>query len=202
MAYADEGVELRKAGINLPVMIMNPEESTFDAIIENNLEPDIYSFELFNQFDHLFETSRIAQYPVHIEIETGMNRLGFDVDEMKKFGETLNQTDCFKVKSVFSHLAASEDPAQDDFTFQQHTKFVSASNELEKMLRYSFIKHIANSAAIIRHPVLQMDMVRLGIGMYGVDAANTRSLELQTVATLKIYNCSNKTFKDRRICKL
>ena len=185
VAYADEGVELRKAGIHLPVMIMNPEESTFDAIVENDLEPDLYSFELLHQFDAYLKRLGLQQYPVHIEIETGMNRLGFDTADMKKLGEIINQTDSFKIRSVFSHLAGSEDPAEDDFTLQQHAKFISASNELEKALGYSFIKHMANSAAIIRHPLLQMDMVRLGIGMYGVDAANTRSLELQAVATLK-----------------
>jgi alanine racemase len=185
VAYADEGVELRKSGIHLPVMIMNPEESTFDAIVENDLEPDIYSFELLHQFDAYLKRLGIQQYPVHIEIETGMNRLGFNAADIRKLGEVLNQTDRFKIRSVFSHLAGSEDPAEDDFTLQQHAKFIRASNELEEMLEYSFIRHIANSAAIIRHPLLQMDMVRLGIGMYGVDAANTRSLELQPVATLK-----------------
>jgi len=185
VAYADEGVELRKAGIHLPVMIMNPEESTFDAIVENDLEPDIYSFELLHQFDSYLKRVGLQQYPVHIEIETGMNRLGFDTADVKKLGRIITQTDSFKVRSVFSHLAGSEDPAEDDFTLQQHSKFITASNNLEKILEYAFIKHIANSAAIIRHPLLQMDMVRLGIGMYGVDAANTRSLELQPVATLK-----------------
>jgi len=185
VAYADEGVELRKAAIHLPVMIMNPEESTFDAIVDNDLEPDIYSFELLHQFDAYLKRLGIQQYPIHIEIETGMNRLGFDSAYIKDLGEALNETDSFKVRSVFSHLAGSEDPAEDKFTLQQHAKFIAASNELEKVLGYSFIKHIANSAAIIRHPLLQMDMVRLGIGMYGVDAAKTKSLELQPVATLK-----------------
>ena len=185
VAYADEGVELRKAAIHLPVMIMNPEESTFDAIVDNDLEPDIYSFELLHQFDAYLKRLGIQQYPIHIEIETGMNRLGFDSAYIKELGESLNETDSFKVRSVFSHLAGSEDPAEDKFTLQQHAKFITASNELEKVLGYSFIKHIANSAAIIRHPLLQMDMVRLGIGMYGVDAAKTKSLELQPVATLK-----------------
>ena len=185
VAYADEGVELRKAGIHLPVMIMNPEESTFDAIVENDLEPDIYSFELLHQFSAYLERLGLQQYPVHIEIETGMNRLGFDTADIKKLGEALIQTDRFKVRSFFSHLAGSEDPAEDEFTLQQHEKFIIASNELEKIVGYSFIKHIANSAAILRHPLLQMDMVRLGIGMYGVDATNTGSLELQPVATLK-----------------
>ncbi len=185
VAYADEGVELRKAGIILPVMVMNPEEYTFDAIVENNLEPDIYSFELLHRFDLYLKQSGMRQYPVHIEVETGMNRLGFDLAEIKTLGDTLNQTDSFKIRSVFSHLAASEDPSQDEFTFQQHEKFVKAVNELEKLIGYSIIKHIANSAAIIRHPQLQMDMVRLGIGMYGVNAVHANSIELQTVATLK-----------------
>jgi alanine racemase len=185
VAYADEGVELRKAGINLPVMVMNPEESTFDAITENNLEPDIYSFELLNRLDSFLKQSGMQQYPVHLEIETGMNRLGFNAAEIKKLGDLLNQTNSFKIKSVFSHLAASEEVSQDEFTFQQHKKFVGASDELEKLLGYSFIRHISNSAAIIRHPQLQMDMVRLGIGMYGIDSANTNSPELQPVATLK-----------------
>lgn len=185
VAYADEGVELRKAGINLPVMIMNPEESTFDAIVENNLEPDIYSFEILRQFDAYLKQSGLRHYPVHIEVETGMNRLGFNLNEIEKLGSVLTQTDSFNVKTVFSHLAASEDPLQDDFTMQQHKEFVEATIELEKILGYRFTKHIANSAAIIRHPLLQMDMVRLGIGMYGVDPAATGSLELMQVAMLK-----------------
>jgi alanine racemase len=185
VAYADEGVELRKAGIHLPVMVMNSEESTFDAIVDNNLEPEIYSFELLNQFDSFLKQSGLSEYPVHIEIETGMNRLGFDIAEINKLGDVLNQTNSFKIKSVFSHLAASEEALQDDFTIQQHKKFVDASNELEKLLGYAVIKHIANSAAIIRHPQLQMDMVRLGIGMYGIDISKTNSLELQPVAVLK-----------------
>ena len=185
VAYADEGVELRKAGINVPIMIMNPEESTFDALIENNLEPDIYSFELLQQFDRYLNKSGLQEYPIHIELETGMNRLGFDVTEIKTLADALNQTNSFKVRSVFSHLAASEEMSQDEFTLQQHQRFTEASNELETLLNFPFMKHIANSAAILRHPALQMDMVRLGIGMYGVDATHTDSVDLQTVATLK-----------------
>jgi alanine racemase len=183
VAYTDEGVELRKAGIHLPIMVMNPEESTFDAIVENSLEPDIYSFELLNQLNAYLARSAIQQFPVHIEIETGMNRLGFDVADLKKLGEFLNQTNTIKIQSVFTHLAASEDPLQDDFTMQQKEKFEMATGELQKLIDYSFLKHIANSAAISRLHQLQMDMVRLGIGMYGVDISG--DLELQPVATLK-----------------
>ena len=128
---------------------------------------------------------RLSKYPIHIEVETGMNRLGFAVEEIERLGHTLNQTDSFEVRSVFSHLASSEDQSQDDFTFEQYKKFLQASDDLEKTIGYRVVKHIANSAAIIRHPQLQMDMVRLGIGMYGVDAADTNSVELQIVATLK-----------------
>jgi len=185
VAYADEGVELRKSGINLPIMVMNPEESSFDAIVEHELEPDIYSFDLLKQFDSFLKGSALQQYPIHIEIETGMNRLGFDIEDMKKLAKEINQTDSFKVQTVFSHLAASEDPSQDEFTMQQYEKFIQASKELEKELGYLFLKHIANSAAILRLPDLQLDMVRLGIGMYGIDTTGTASSELQTVATLR-----------------
>ena len=178
-------------------MIMNPEESTFDAIVENNLEPDIYSFELLHRFDSYLKQSGLQQYPVHIEVETGMNRLGFDLADIKQLSDTLNHTGSFKLRSVFSHLAASEDPSQDEFTFQQYNKFIEAADELEKLIGYALIKHIANSAAIVRHPQLQLDMVRLGIGMYGVNTAGKNTVELQTVATLKSTHCTIKTFDKR-----
>lgn len=185
VAYADEGVELRKAGITLPIMVMNPEENAFEAIVEHNLEPEIYSFELLHSFDLFLKGQALQQYPVHIEIETGMNRLGFSVNEMEQLGNELIATSSFKIQSCFSHLAGSEEKEQDAFTEQQAAKFQNAVNQLQERLGYSFLKHIANSAAAIRHPNLQMDMVRLGIGLYGVDSAATAKLDLQTVATLK-----------------
>ena len=185
VAYADEGVELRKAGITLPIMVMNPEENAFESIVENNLEPEIYSFELLHSFDKFLQQEGLQQYPVHIEIETGMNRLGFVVSDMEKLSSALQASPSFKIQTVFSHLAASEEMAQDEFTLYQFKLFDVASKELELKLGYSFLKHIANSAAAIRHPQLQMDMIRLGIGLYGVDSSNSSSLNLQTVATLK-----------------
>lgn len=185
VAYADEGVELRKAGVNLPIMVMNPEESTFDAIIEHNLEPEIYSFDLLNKFNSFLAQSGLQEYPIHIEIETGMNRLGFNVNEINQLGALLTETNSFEVQSVFTHLAASDDPAQDEFTLEQFKKFETGSSDLERALGYPIIKHIANSAAIIRLPELQMDMVRLGIGMYGVDIVQSNAVSLQTVAVLK-----------------
>lgn len=185
VAYADEGVELRKAGIQLPVMVMNPEVNAFEAIVENNLEPEIYSFEILEAFDKFLKDEALQQYPVHLEIETGMNRLGFSAHETSRLVQILNQTTSFKVQSVFTHLAASEEAAQDEFTRRQFTVFQAAAAELESGLGYSFLRHIANSAAAIRHPDMQLDMVRLGIGLYGVDSAASGKLSLQPVATLK-----------------
>lgn len=185
VAYADEGVELRKAGIALPVMVMNPEQNAFDAIVEYNLQPEIYSFELLQAFDQYLQQEGLQQYPVHIEIETGMNRLGFAAADAEKLADYLLASPSFRIESVFSHLAASEEKTQDEFTMNQFEVFNSATIALEKKLGYSFLKHIANSAAAIRHPDLQIDMVRLGIGLYGVDSAASGLLNLHTVATLK-----------------
>ena len=184
VAYADEGVELRKGGISLPIMVMNPEVNTFDALVQFNLEPDIYSFELFNLFDEFLRKEGLQQFPVHIELETGMNRLGFNITDIQQLGTLLNGS-CCKVQTVFTHLVASEDPATDDFTLQQADQFSQACIALEQELQYSFIKHIANSAGIVRHPHLQLDMVRLGIGLYGIDSASTHQLDLKEVSTLK-----------------
>lgn len=192
VAYADEGVELRKSGITLPIMVLNPEESTFDVLIEYRLEPDIYSLEIMQLFDRFLKKEGIQNFPVHIEIETGMNRLGFDTDEIEIIAAYLKSTSSFLIQSVFSHLAAGEDPKEDQFTLLQGQRFTTAAEQLQKRIGYPLIKHIANSAAIIRHPALRMDMVRLGIGMYGVDSAVSVKpaspagrVNLQPVATLK-----------------
>jgi alanine racemase len=185
VAYADEGVELRKAGIHLPIMVMNPDESAFESIVENNLEPEIYSFHLLDAFRKFLQRQGIPQYPIHIEIETGMNRLGFPENEIETLADELSSSTLFSVKSVFSHLAASEDPAQDEFTVSQSQIFERAVSVLSKKINYPFIKHLANSAGIIRHPNLQYDMIRLGIGMYGVASAASKKLKLEPVATLK-----------------
>ena len=183
VAYADEGVELRNSGITLPIMVMNPEVTSFDALVQFNLEPDLYSFELLQLFDDFLRKEGIQQFPVHIEMETGMNRLGFAVPAVQQLATQLAGS-CCKVQSVFSHLVASEDPKQDAFTLQQVATLQKACEVLEKGLGYSFIKHIANSAAIVRFPQLQLDMVRLGIGLHGIDSGATHHLDLRVVSTL------------------
>jgi len=184
VAYADEGVVLRKAGIHMPIMVMNTENSSFDSLVEYNLEPVIYSFPLLRSFDKWLKKEGILQFPVHIELETGMNRLGFPLKEVGELGPALLQA-AFKVQSVFSHLAASEEAQQDPFSHHQGSSYLTAVTKLQEFLPYPFLRHIANSAAIIRHPQLQLDMVRLGIGLYGIDSADSHQLDLLEVSTLK-----------------
>ena len=184
VAYADEGVVLRKAGIHMPIMVMNTENSSFDSLVEYNLEPVIYSFPLLRSFDRWLKKEGLLSFPVHIELETGMNRLGFPLKELGELGPALQQA-AFKVQSVFSHLAASEEAQQDPFSRHQGSSYLAAVTKLQEFLPYPFLRHIANSAAIIRHPQLQLDMVRLGIGLYGIDSADSHQLDLLEVSTLK-----------------
>lgn len=185
VAYADEGVELRKTGISLPVMVMNTERETFEALLAQQLEPVIFSFAKLKELDALLKQEGIKNYPVHLEIETGMNRLGFATADLEKLVTVLRSTSSFRVQSVFSHLAAGDEPAQDAFTQQQFEKFVNACDDLQKKLGYSFLRHIANTAAMVRFPHMHLDMVRLGIGLYGIDSACSGKLNLLPVATLK-----------------
>jgi len=185
VAYADEGTELRKAGITLPMMVMNAEKETFETLVNNQLEPVIFSFTMLKSLDGFLKREGIKNYPVHLEIETGMNRLGFAVNEIDKLCKEIKSTSSFRVQSVFSHLAASEDPMQDEFTNRQYDAFVKGCTELKTYLGYNFLRHISNSAAILRQPQMQLDMVRLGIGLYGIDSAASGQLDLQQVATLK-----------------
>lgn len=182
VAYADEGVELRNAGVTLPVMVLNVDESSFAALLEYNLQPVLFSFSLLQQFEAYLNTQAVTHWPVHLEIETGMNRLGFAIADVETLGAYLATSALLKIESVFTHLAASEDASQDAFTQQQLQLFQKAISLLEQHILYPFLAHISNSAAIIRHPQLQFDMVRLGIGLYGI---GEKGLKLQPAATLR-----------------
>ena len=184
VAYADEGVVLRKGGIRVPIMVMNTENSSFDLLVEYNLQPVIYSFSLLHTFDRWLKKEGIPAFPVHIELETGMNRLGFPPEDIDSLLRTLPET-AFTVLSVFSHFAASEEAQQDAFTLRQAEIYTATADRIANALGYPFLRHIANSAGIIRHPGLQLDMVRLGIGLYGIDPAASDTVELQEVSTLK-----------------
>jgi len=185
VAYADEGVELRKADISLPIMVMNTDEAAFEALVEYNLEPEIYSMNMYQAFHLFLQHQGITHFPVHLKVNTGMNRLGFEPVEAELIGANLVQRNTMTVKTVFSHLAGSEAPELDHFTARQVNLFTVFCEELQERLPYSFLKHISNSAAIARHPSLQFDMVRLGIGMYGIDNVDDQTISLETVAVLK-----------------
>ena len=185
VAYADEGVELKKAGIRLPIMVMNTEEAGFDAIIRQQLEPELYSFKILQSFRGYLQQNGISSFPVHIKYDTGMHRLGFEEEQLEDLCNLLTAAPEFKVISFFSHLAGSPDPAHDAFTREQGRIFREAAIKIEAALGYTVIKHIANTSGIHRHPELQFDMVRLGIGMYGVDEDEHMQQELKNVTTLK-----------------
>jgi alanine racemase len=194
VAFTDEGVDLRKAGITLPIMVMNPEPASFDALIEHNLEPELFSFSIFHAFEQYLEQEGINSYPVHLKIDTGMHRLGFLPEELPALAAALVQKNTFTVQSVFSHLAASEDPGEDAFTLLQATRFEEACAFLASNLQYPFLRHLDNSNGSIRHPQLQYDMVRLGIGMYGISAA-AGTLQLEEALQLKTTIAQIKTLE-------
>lgn len=185
VAYADEGVELRNAGIRLPIMVMNTEAAGFENIIHYSLEPELYSFKILHDFKEFLQEKSITNYPVHIKVDTGMNRLGFEPEDIVQLSAVLQAAGTFKVLSVFSHLAGGGEVMHDAFTLQQATLLQQAADTLQNKLGYSFLRHIANTGAIGRHPHLQMNMVRLGIGMYGVDADAALQARLRNVTTLK-----------------
>ena len=185
VAYADEGVELRKEGIVLPVMIMNTEEAGFDHIVKYNLEPEIYSFKIFQSFKNYLQQQHIASYKVHIKLDTGMNRLGFKKEDIEKLKDEIFNTPQFHIQSVFSHLVASENLQMEAFTFKQFDAYNEMVAEISQACTYPFLKHLGNSAAIVRYKPMQLDMVRLGIGLYGIEANPLLQKQLLNVTTLK-----------------
>ena len=182
VAYTDEGVELRRAGIRMPIMIMNTEEESFSSLVAYNLEPELYSIEIASSFAQFLSKEGVSHYPVHIKLDTGMHRLGFEEESLSVFLNILNTQTPFHIKSVFTHLVASEDPGQDHFTKKQLSLFAAMCKKLEKELGYSYLKHAANTSAILRHSEAELDMVRLGIGLYGVDPGKTTSALIEAVA--------------------
>ena len=183
VAYVDEGVELRKAGITLPIMVMNPEENTFNALVQYNLEPEIFSFSILSSFEKYLNSLGIQYFPVHIKLDTGMHRLGFEQSDIKMLATYLANNNKIKVQSVFSHLAAAGDKSHDEFTGRQAAIFLECCKELQNNLDYNFLKHIANTSAI-SNPDMQMNMVRLGIGLYGIDSNASIQKKLKNVSTL------------------
>ncbi len=168
VAYTDEGVELRKAGVKLPIMVMNPDRQNIDQIIQFDLEPEVYSFKILKELAEAFSHQGKAHFPVHLKLDTGMHRLGFEEADIEELCLQLKRYPFLQVKSVFSHLVASDELEHDDYTRQQIASYMTMCTIIQKYLGYTFLKHILNSAGALRFPEFQFDMVRLGIGIHGL----------------------------------
>lgn len=216
VAYINEGVALRKAGISLPIMVMNPDQKSFGAMIRYRLEPNIYSHKVLEEL--LLKLGQLElkkPYPIHIKLDTGMHRLGFEEEELERLIERLKaETGLVKVHSVFSHLASADDPEEDAFTRGQIQQFEDMSQRLVDALPGPIFRHLANSAGILRFPEAHFDMVRLGIGIYGANPDQNDQDELRTVGTLRTrvsqirevaagepvgYGCTDRADHVRRI---
>jgi alanine racemase len=183
VAYMDEGVDLRERGVHIPIMVMNTDLQNLDKILAHRLEPVVFSQSCLMDLEDQLRTRSDAVVNIHLELNTGMERLGFDEGELEEAIEKIKNMSQVQVKSVFSHLASSDDSAQDDFTRGQISAFETMFEELEKALGYPVIKHMTNTSGILRFPEAQFDMVRLGIGLYGVDSSGVYPDELQVVST-------------------
>lgn len=183
VAYPVEGMELRTAGIKSPIMVLTTGTDCFSDIIENALEPGIPNLYTMRALCTELESRGIKDFPIHIKLDTGMHRLGFMTSEMDELLDFLSQTDVVKVESVYSHLAASDDPFHDRFTVSQVELFMKNADRMSESLGYKPMYHILNSAGIERFPQYQMDMVRLGIGIYGISALS--GVKLSPVASFK-----------------
>ncbi|AFK03945.1 Alanine racemase [Emticicia oligotrophica DSM 17448] len=186
VAYTDEGVVLRQNGIKLPIMVLNPQPESFAKLVEYNLEPEIYSFKLFEQFLNFTNRFTNKIFKIHLKIDTGMHRLGFVEQDIISVIDLLNQNPTIQVASIFSHLVGADESEHNAFSKLQIEKFEQMSQQiLAAIPRQKPLRHICNSAGIIRFPEAKFDMVRLGIGLYGVEVTGVEQNALQTVGTLK-----------------
>lgn len=186
VAYADEGVTIRKAGISTPIMVMNPSSEAFSIMINYDLEPEIYSVEALEAFNQALNAEGMmnSTYKIHLKVDTGMNRLGFKEEDIDEVLALLKRKNYVKVASVFSHFAASDEAKFDDFTIGQISQFTQISDKIEKNLGYSFIRHICNTAGLERFPEAHFDMARLGLGLYGVAIAGKNKNKVRVVSSL------------------
>ena len=184
VAVADEGAELRKAGITMPIIVMNPEMSTFRTLFSYRLEPEIYSFNLLNALLAEGEKLGVSGYPIHIKIDSGMHRLGFTEGEIDELAGVLQSQIVLMARSVFTHLAGADDPQHDSYTREQIATFNRCADKIQNASKHKVMRHALNTAGITRFSEHQMDMVRLGLGLYGVSPINENQ-GLQPVSTLK-----------------
>lgn len=185
VAYAHEGEKLRENGIRTPILVLHSLPGNFDVILNRCLEPSIYSLKILKEFIAFAEKHQQHEYPIHIKFNTGLNRLGFSESEIEEIVAMLSKTKSVKVKTVFSHLAASEDLSEKEFTLTQIEKFTFYSNQFIQKLGYQPLQHMLNTSGILNYPKAQFDMVRSGIGLYGFGNDPKFDTHLKPIGTLK-----------------
>lgn len=185
VAYVSEGEHLRNGKIKTPILVLHPQTSNFEVLVKRCLEPSIYSLLMLKRFISFAESNALTEYPIHIKINTGMNRIGFTPDEVSEIHTLLNQTASIKVKSIFSHLSASEDTHNKAFAEKQIERFKNASEFLISNLGYTPLRHTLNTSGILNFPDAQFDMVRSGIGLYGFGNDAKENKNLRPMARLK-----------------
>ncbi len=185
VAYAKEGVALRDAGIQTPILVLHPLPSSFEVIVDRCLEPALYSLEMITAFIAFAESKQQKSYPIHLKFNTGLNRLGCSSKDMEEVTRLFSNTESIKVRSLFSHLAASEDLSERDFTLAQLASFKHISDTMIGYLGYKPLLHLLNTSGILNYPEAQYDMVRTGIGLYGFGNSEEENQHLQPVASLK-----------------
>jgi len=185
VAFADEGISLKNAGIRVPIMVLNPETTSFTAIIQHHLEPEIYSVKGLKAFLKIAEQKKLNHFPIHIKIDTGMHRLGFEEDNLEDLIQILKGNETVQIKSILSHMATSDDLNHDTFSKSQIALFEKLSTKIQTELNIKPIRHILNTSGITNYPEAQYDMVRLGIGLYGISNDEEEQKVLENVGTLK-----------------
>ncbi|MEM9986239.1 MAG: alanine racemase, partial [Bacteroidota bacterium] len=185
VAYASEGIELRQAGIQQPIMVMNPDLSSVEALLQFKLEPEVSNFPFLKRYLQTARLSGLPQYRIHLKLETGMGRLGFMEEDLPKLIDLLGSHPDLEVTSVMSHLSASDDPSQDEYSHQQAHRFQVMYHRLQAELGLVAFRHLLNTAGLLRFPQYHFDMVRMGIGLYGIDPrAEQTTSELAEIGSL------------------
>uniref|UniRef100_UPI004047F7CE bifunctional UDP-N-acetylmuramoyl-tripeptide:D-alanyl-D-alanine ligase/alanine racemase n=1 Tax=Algoriphagus sp. TaxID=1872435 RepID=UPI004047F7CE len=192
VAYTDEGVSLRKQGIQLPIMVLNPVEESFDLLSQYQLEPVVFSPEFFRKLGAYVQHQSL-QLSIHLDLDTGMNRLGFEQEQLVELMDLIQQYPQLQLASVYTHLVGADEEVHDDFSLHQLQQFQEMSESICSILSYKPLRHALNSAGIVRYPDFQLDMVRLGIGLYGVEVTGKHDRSLKAVSTLKTTISQVKT---------
>ena len=196
VAYADEGIALRMAGITLPILVLHPQFNNLELLVEHNLEPNLYSHKMLKEFLRISKTLILTDYPVHLKFNTGLNRLGFQKDDLDQIHSLLKNQPGIYVKSLFSHLVASEDPSAKEFTLRQIDDFARIANRFERLWGYLPIRHMTNTSGLMNYPQAHFDMVRVGLGLFGF--ANDPTLESHLVGALRLKSIISQIHEVRK----